>query len=322
MSPFPGQTLSIFIRDGRLYKKTTADIMLKLLYKSIITISRKAGLWPFVVYAWIVATGFFLLFPLRVAASVRLYRALFPARNRLFHLWCAWRQFHNFTDVFMDRFVLQESDELTFTSEGFEHLLKSIDAGQGGILLMSHMGNWDVAAHLLKRKVNRIRLLLYMGVKQKEQIEQLQKESLAQSGIQIIAVEQDGGSPVDIIEGIKFIKSGGVVSLTGDLVWNKDQRTVPVKFLERDILLPETPHLFALLSGAPLFIFFAFRTGKNQYHFTMSEPIALDCNSREERAGAIRKSAQHYADTLEATLRTYPLQWYHFKPLIDAKLDE
>jgi predicted LPLAT superfamily acyltransferase len=293
--------------------------MRKFLYKSIIFISGKIGLWVFVVYAWIVATGFFLLFPLRVGNSVRLYRALYPDRHRLFHLWCTWRQFHNFTDVFMDRFLLQESDELTFTSEGCEHLEKSIDDGKGGILLMSHMGNWDVAAHLLKRKVNRIRLLLYMGVKQKEQIEQIQKESLSQSGIQIIAVEQDGGSPMDILEGIRFIESGGVVSLTGDFVWEKDQRTVPVKFLGREILLPEAPHLLALLSGAPLFIFFAFRTGKNQYHFTMSEPIALVCTSREERTGAIRQSAQKYADILETTLGNYPLQWYHFEPFLTAK---
>ena len=295
--------------------------MEKFLYKFIIFISRKLGLWVFVVYAWIIATGFFLLFPLRVVSSVRLYRALHPDRNRLFHLWCAWRQFHNFTDVFMDRFLVQESDDPTFTSEGCENLEKSINDGKGGILLMSHMGNWDVAAHLLKRKIHNIRLLLYMGVKQKEQIEQIQKESLSQSGIQILAVEPDGGSPMDILEGIKFIESGGVVSLTGDLVWGKNQRTVPVKFLGREILLPEAPHLFALLSGAPLFIFFAFRTGKNQYHFSMSKPITLDCTSREERAGAIRQSAQQYADILEATLRTYPLQWYHFEPLRDANPD-
>jgi predicted LPLAT superfamily acyltransferase len=295
--------------------------MRKFLYKSVIFISKNLGLWVFVIYAWIVATGFFLLFPLRVGNSVKLYRALYPDRNRLFHLWCAWRQFHNFADVFMDRFVLQDSDDITFTSVGCEHLEQSIDDGKGGILLMSHMGNWDVAAHLLKRKINRIRLLLYMGVKQKEQIEQIQKESLSQSGIQIIAVEQDGGSPMDILEGIRFIESGGVVSLTGDLVWNKDQRTVPVKFLGREILLPEAPHLFALLSGAPLFIFFAFRTGKNQYHFTMSEPIDLVCTSREERTGTIRQSTQKYADILETTLRNYPLQWYHFKPFLLAKPD-
>ena len=293
--------------------------MRKFLYKSIIFISRKIGLWVFVVYAWIIATGFFLLFPLRVANSVRLYRALYPDRNRLFHLWCAWRQFHNFTDVFMDRLLLQEPDELTFTSEGCEHLEKSIDDGKGGILLMSHMGNWDVAAHLLKRKLKDLRLLLYMGVKQKEQIEQLQKETLAQSGIHIIAVDEDGGSPLDLVEGIKFIESGGVVSLTGDFVWKKDQRTIPVHFLGQDVLLPEAPHLFALLSGAPLFIFFAFRIRKKKYRFTMSEPIYIAAASRDERAGAIRHSAQQYADILEATLRNYPLQWYHFKPFLTAK---
>ncbi|MCP5053442.1 MAG: lauroyl acyltransferase, partial [bacterium] len=178
---------------------------------------------------------------------------------------------------------------------------------------------WGGAAGLGKREVKRIRLLLYRGVKQKEQLEQIQKESLSRSGIQIIAVEQDGGAPMDILEGIKFIESGGVVSLTGDLLWNKDQRTVPVKFLGREILLPEAPHLFALLSGTPLFIFFAFRTGKNRYHFTMSNPIVLACTTREERAEAIRRAAHQYADILEATLRNYPLHWYNFKPFLAPK---
>jgi len=293
--------------------------MRKFLYKSIIFISKKLGLWVFTVYAWIVATGFFFLFPFRVGNSIRLYRALYPDRSQLLHVWCAWRQFHNFADVFMDRFLFQESDELTFTSEGCEHLERSINDGKGGILLMSHMGNWDVAAHLLKRKLKNLRLLLYMGIKQKEQIEKIQKEALTQSGIRIVAVDEGGGSPFDIVEGIKFIESGGVVSLTGDLVWKKDQRTIPVQFLGHDVLLPEAPYLFALLSGTPLFIFFAFRIGKKRYRFTMSEPINIAAVTRNERVGAIRRAAQQYADILEATLRSYPLQWYHFKPFLTAK---
>jgi predicted LPLAT superfamily acyltransferase len=121
------------------------------------------------------------------------------------------------------------------------------------------------------------------------------------------------------VEGIKFIESGGVVSLTGDLVWKKGQRTIPVQFLGHDVLLPEAPYLFALLSGAPLFIFFAFRIGKNKYRFSMSKPIYLAAASRDERAGAIRRSAQQYADILETTLRSYPLQWYHFRPFLTPK---
>jgi predicted LPLAT superfamily acyltransferase len=294
--------------------------MRKLFYKSITFFSPKWGSWIFMVFAWFVATGYFLLFPRRVFNSTQIYQALYPNRNRLFHLWCTWQQFHNFTHVFLDRYLLQKSDQITYTSEGIEYLEHAIDRGKGGILLMSHMGNWEVAAHLLKRKLKNLRLLLYMGVKQKEQIEQIQKDTLAQSGIQIIAADEGGGSPLDIVEGIKFIESGGVVSLTGDFVWKKDQRTIPVKFLGQEILLPEAPHLFALLSGAPLYIFFAFRIGKTKYRFSMSEPIYLAAASRKERAAAVQRSAQKYADILEATLRNHPLQWYHFRPLLKPSL--
>jgi lauroyl/myristoyl acyltransferase len=220
----------------------------------------------------------------------------------------------------LDRFLLQEFNDVRYTSKGLEHLNQVLENGKGGILLMSHMGNWEMAAHLLTREFHQIRLLLYMGVKQKEQIEQLQKESLARKGIRIVAVDQEGGSPVDIVEGIRFIQSGGLVSLTGDLVWRKDQRSIPVTFLGHEVYLPETPHLFALLSGAPLFIFFALRTGKNRYHFSMSAPILPSASIRAERAAVIRQSAQKYADILEETLRLHPLQWYHFEPFLGLKL--
>lgn len=285
----------------------------------MIFLSKILGLWIFKLFAWFVATGYFVLFPARVGYSARLYRALFPDRNRFYHLKCAWRQFHNFTDVFIDRFFLQEFDDLTYSSEGLEHLEQTLKDQRGAILLMSHVGNWEIAAQLLKREMQGIRLMLYMGVKHKEQIEGIQKESLAQSGIRIVAVDEDGGSPTDIVEGIKFIESGGVVSLTGDVIWKKGQRTIPVKFLGHEVLLPQTPHLFALLSGAPMFIFFALRTGKNQYHFTISEPISIVPASRKERDAAIRQSAQRYADILEVMVRNYPLQWYHFKPFLPSK---
>jgi len=293
--------------------------MRNIFYRFITFLSQKTGQWVFLVFAWFVATGYFILFPGRVGNSVRTYRKVYPDRHRWYHIWCAWRQFHNFTHVYLDRFVLQSSKALTYTSEGMPYLEDAVAKGKGGILLMSHMGNWEVAAHLLKRNIKNLRLLLYMGIQEKEQIEQLQKEALKESGIRIIAVERDGGSPMDLIEGIKFIESGGVVSMTGDVVWKREQRTVPVRFLGREILLPEVPHVLALLSGAPLFIFFAFRRGKSRYRFTMTEGAHLKAASRKDRAGAIQKSAQAYAAALETALHRYPLQWYHFRPFFEPE---
>ncbi|MEK6196467.1 MAG: lysophospholipid acyltransferase family protein [Deltaproteobacteria bacterium] len=293
--------------------------MRNILYRFITALSRRTGLWVFQLFAWFVATGYFILFPGRVGNSTRIYKALYPDRHRFYHLWCAWRQFHNFTHVYQDRFVLQDSKELNTTSEGMQHLKDAVLKGKGAILLMSHMGNWEMAAHLLKRELKDLRLLLYMGIKQKEQLERLQKEALMQSGIRIIAVEKDGGSPMDLVEGNKFIESGGVISMTGDLVWKREQRLIPVQFLGREILLPEVPHVLALLSGAPIIIFFAFRTAKRRYRFTMTEPLYLKAASRKDRNAVIRKSAQAYARVLEETLRQHPLQWYHFRPFFEPQ---
>jgi lauroyl/myristoyl acyltransferase len=223
--------------------------------------------------------------------------------------------------VFLDRVLLQYRGDLSYTSEGFEHLQKAVKDGSGGVILMSHVGNWEVAAHLLKKKLPEIRLLLYMGIKQKEQIESMQKEGLSQTGIRIIAVDSEGGSPFELVEGIKQLKDGGFVSMTGDVIWNENQRSVPVKFLGHEIHLPEAPHLLALLSGAPLFVFFAFRNGKGHYHFSTSKGIYIKAAKRSEREEAIRKSAQNYSDMLEKILKEYPFQWYHFEPFLDMKSD-
>jgi predicted LPLAT superfamily acyltransferase len=291
--------------------------MIKLFYRFITFFSRLLGRWFFMVFSRFVSTGYFLFFPKRVAIGARFYRALFPEKSAPYHLWCTWRQFHGFTDVFLDRFLLQERDDITYSSEGWEILEEAVRDKTGGIVVMSHMGNWDVAAHLLKKRG--LPLLLYMGAREKEQIEKMQKDSLAESGVKIVAVEQDGGSPFDILEGLRFLRDGGLISLTGDRVWSGAQRTVPVSFLGHTIMLPEAPHSIALLSGAPLLIFFAFRTGDRKYHFSISGPIRVTASSRAERAGAIRDSAQQYADILAGKARQYPVQWYHFEEFLGSK---
>jgi predicted LPLAT superfamily acyltransferase len=295
-------------------------------YWFLIALSKRMGQWVFMVTAWGIASGYFLFFPQRVAVSARFYRALFLSRGRLHHLWCAWKQYHHFTHVFVDRFLLPDDRDIAFTHEGWEHLDAAVNKKTGGVILMSHVGNWEIAAHMLLKIHGRnnpdLKLLLYLGKKHKEQIERDQKESLAESGVKIIAVEQEQVSPADIIEGINFLKAGGLVSLTGDRKWRENQRTVAVRFLGHEAFLPETPFVFALLSGSPLFIFFVHRTGKLKYHFKTMPPEYVCAGERSDRQEAIRRAAQAYADMLEDTVRQYPFEWYHFEPFIGKKLDE
>ncbi len=293
--------------------------MSALFYRSTTAVSRRVGHWFFRLSAWFVATGYFFLFPKRVAVSVRFYRALYPDRSAAYALGCAWRQYHNFTEVFLDRHRLEAGERIEYDSQGWEHLEAAVAEGKGGILLMSHLGNWEMAAHLLKRKGKAIPLMLYMGARNREQIEKMQKESLAESGIRVVTADPDGGSPFDILEGLSFLRSGGIVSMTGDVIWHKDQRAVPVEFLEHEARVSEIPHTLALVSGAPILVLFTFRTGNARYAFSLTEPRPVRAESRADRNAAVRRSAQAYADLLEKTLREHPLEWYHFRPFLGKK---
>ncbi|MGE0083826.1 MAG: lauroyl acyltransferase [Desulfococcaceae bacterium] len=288
--------------------------MTGLLYRIIILLSGRFGLWIFYIYAWIVAAGFFFLFPARAAAGVRFCRALYPGRTGIYHILCVWRQYQHFTTVFLDRYLLQAGCPIDWTSEGWQYLEDSLQKGSGGIILMSHMGNWEMAAHLLRQE--NMPLLLYMGKKHKEQIERMQKESLIRNGVRIIAADKDEDSPFALVEGMRFLQSGGLVSMTGDILWHESQRYVTVCFLNHEIRVPETPHMLALVSGAPIFIFFAFRTGHCTYHFSVTEPLYVRAASRAERKDSVIKSAQQYANFLEKSLREHPCQWYHFRPFL------
>jgi predicted LPLAT superfamily acyltransferase len=288
-------------------------------FRILVRLSRIFGDWLFTLVVRGIAAGFFLFARARRRASVDFYTTLFPNKGPFHAHICTWRQFSGFTDLFMDHYLAVEANQraLEYTAEGFEHLQQVHTRGTGCVLLMSHMGNWQVAAHLLNRDLPDTPLMLYMGQAQRQQLEKQQKAVLAADGVRIVTVDESGGSPFDIVEGVRFLREGGIVSLTGDRIWRSGQRAVTATFLGRRIQLPEAPYILALMGAAPLIFFFAFRTGPGRYHFSASPPQFLQPAGRSERQAAIQAAAQGYADALEAAVRRYPLQWYHFDPIFE-----
>lgn len=273
------------------------------------------GCWLFPLVARIIAAGFF-FFAKNRRESHRLYKMLYPDKSALYHSWCAFRQYQNFTTIHYDRFLAAHGRTTRFQSEGWEKL-EAVVKEKGAILLMSHLGNWEVAAQLLQNRQQPLKLLLYMGVKEKEGVEAVQKENLQNSGVTIIGVKKNSGSPFDAVEGIRFLQQGGLVSMTGDIVWREDQRQRQVDFLGGKAMIPEAPYIFALVSGAPIFSFFSFRIGKNSYRFILGDPIYISRQNRKDRNQVIQAAAQRYADQLQKQLVAHPLEWYHFDCFVE-----
>jgi len=163
-------------------------------------------------------------------------------------------------------------------------------------------------------------IMLYLGAKHKEQVERIQKDKLAQSGIKIVATSEKASSPFALLEGINFLREGGIVSMTGDRLWG-DQRSVKVNFLGHEVHLPDAPHLFALISGAPLMTFFVNQKAPGKYHIAVSRGRQVLAASRQDRANAVLASAQAYAGELEQMARQHPFEWHHFEPFLGKKIN-
>ena len=53
--------------------------------------------------------------------------------------------------------------DISYTNEGWEHVENALDRKTAGIVLMSHLGNWEIAAHLMKQIREQMPLILFMG---------------------------------------------------------------------------------------------------------------------------------------------------------------
>ena len=104
--------------------------------------------------------------------------------------------------------------------------------------------------------------------------------------------------------------------MTGDRLWNPGQRAVTVRFAGGKARIPEIPYILALLSGAPILIFFVYRTGRGKYHLLTGPPLYVTAASRRERQAAVETAAQVYADRLSEIVRSHPFEWFHFGPFL------
>jgi predicted LPLAT superfamily acyltransferase len=288
-----------------------------IFYIILVRLTKVLGPWFFMLVAKGIATGYFIFSRERRRISRDFYAVVFPRRSRSHHLYCAWTQFLNFTHIYLDRFIQREVRNIDYTIDGRRHVVAAYEGKKGGILLMSHMGNWEMAAHLLTKVIPDIKLLLYMGIRDKEEIEKIQKQSIRGDGIQVIGVDQSSANPFDIMEGIRFLQNGGLVSMAGDVVWRREQRTVSGTFLNRKVRIPEAPFVFSLVSGAPLIVFFAFRTERETYRFSALPPIHVVAQTRDQRPAAIQSAARQYLRYMEAALCEHPFEWYHFDRFLE-----
>jgi predicted LPLAT superfamily acyltransferase len=88
------------------------------------------------------------------------------------------------------------------------------------------------------------------------------------------------------------------------------------------VQLPDAPHLFALMSGAPLMTFFVHQKAPGSYHIAVSKGRRVSAATRGDRQAAVLASAQAYASEMEQMARRHPFEWHHFEPFLGKKINK
>ena len=293
-------------------------MMKAFFHKMIIRTSFLLGSWFIRFFAWWIATGYFLFRPPRRRSSLQLYRAIFPNRRGWYHLYCVWHQFHSFAATYADRIEADSKKGITVSAQGKEGIIEAARRGSGGIILMSHLGNYEVAARAFEEIG--LKHLMIMGEREARQVARDQRGTLSSRGIFILVATGQGDSVFGGLEAINFIREGGFVSLSGDLTWTRQRSLLPVTFFDQEVALTSAPHLLALVSGAPLFTLFTFRVKRGMHSVLISPPREVKASSRSERNMTLQASAQVYANALEEKVRQHPFQWYIFESFFGSAM--
>ncbi len=192
--------------------------------------------------------------------------------------------------------------QLSFTHEGVENIEQLVKDGKGGILLSAHLGNWEVAGHLLKRVNAVINIVMYDG--EQQQMKQYMEQFEANRSFNIILIKDDISH---IYEISAALARNELVCLHGDR-FRPGNRTMAHAFLGREAQFPAGPFILASKLKAPVCFVFAFKETNFHYHF-----YAYPARTYEGRGTqGMNKMLDDYVDILEAKLNQYPWQWFNY----------
>jgi predicted LPLAT superfamily acyltransferase len=197
---------------------------------------------------------------------------------------------------------------LQFSRHGYQVIQDYRARGGGAILLVAHLGSFEMLRSLGDRRGGlQLRVLMdhASGAKVNAALRAISPDMYDN-------VIDTSESDVDRVIKVKTaLERGETVGLMADR-YQPGERTADCRFLGDLAPFPLSPWLLAGLTQAPVLLAFALYRGGNHYelHFEkFSDHLNMARGCREARA---RECAQAYAMRLEHYARKAPYNWFNF----------
>ncbi len=218
-----------------------------------------------------------------------------PARERAVR-----ETFASYARYWMESLRLPTMDsaavDATFTIDGLEHIRAALDAGNGAILALPHVGGWEVGGSWFVRQG--FPLTVVVEALEPPDLFQWFVDLRASQGFRVIPLNRAAGISV-----VRALRANQIVALVSDR--DIAGGGVDVDFFGERTTLPAGPATLASRLGVPLLPTAVYFRGPG-HHAVVRPPVPLE--------GDVTHITQALATELEVLIRAAPEQWHLFQP--------
>lgn len=183
--------------------------------------------------------------------------------------------------------------------EGWEPLEGALSLGEGALLLTGHVGNWEVAGAIVAVQADGLTVVA------RKQANPLFDEHLNRTRSRLgMEVVEEGRAVRRVVE---ELRSGEAVALVADQ--NVRKGGVFVDFFGVPAATARGPALFALRSGAPVFLVVGLREPAARARYrVLVRPLPLERTG--DREADVRRLMAAFSAGLEEIVREVPAQYF------------
>lgn len=206
-----------------------------------------------------------------------------------------------FGQVMVDRnaFLLSKGDDYTYSFINDQVLFDIKAGGKGALLISAHLGNWETAANMLRKRIsNTINAIMVDAEVGK--IKQYVNNRTGGSHFNIIPIKNDLSH---IIKIKNALDRNELIAVHADRNI-EGAKSVTVDFFNHPVEFPYGPFLIAHRFKVPIIFVYAIKEGSRHYVLSATPPVE-DVSSPEQIAKA-------YVAELESRVRKNPEQWFNY----------
>lgn len=287
--------------DWKVHAERSNTFTLKLICWIALNIGRNFAriiLYPITAY-------FFITSPKVIRASKNYFKRV---NNAHVNILTVLKHIHHFSATILDRvfFLTDQHERFEININGHEIIEELMAKGQGGILLGTHHGSFEVLRSLVnKNKQIPLKILMYRDHNQMitRILDELNPE-VANTVINLADADA-------LMQMQEAVENGYFVGMLGDRVTESERKTECI-LLNDKANFPSSPILLASILKVPVILFFGLYQGGNRYDIhveLLSECIEIERKNREKE---VQVWTQKVVSRLEHYIRLSPYNWFNF----------